>query len=248
MSGIPKNPDIDQILKDLAEQDTRILESEEIKFYPKMERWHTEDGNKIVRALHFSNRYGKFIPLHKSKPPIDYLMETLTGFDEVCKKIESSPEEDEITVNSFFCVKCIFVCYVLDLAGGTRDFTDEERAYREEAYKAIKDLPKDNIFRKVFIETYLDEEVYIRFYEDKEKEAGRYDTDEEGENYTPEEAREWDAYYNQICEETDEAEYKRVYDDPSMFYKTVTAQDKLYDKHSLGIQRDFIKRVESFSK
>jgi len=118
--------------------------------------------------------------------------------------------------------------------------------YREDFFKGIKTLPKDNVFRRTFVETYIDEEVFDRFYLEKEKEAGRYETDDEGENYTPEKALEWDAYFNDLCKEYGETEYKRIYSDPKDYYPTMTEKDRLYNKNENNFTRQALKQVESF--
>jgi len=118
--------------------------------------------------------------------------------------------------------------------------------YREDFFTRRDELPKDNVFRRAFVETYIDEEVYTRFYEEKEREAGRFDTDEEGENYTPEGARKWDAHYNALCDEYGETGYKRLYDDPSEYYTHISNEDKLSDKSDINFYKQALEEVNSF--
>lgn len=113
-------------------------------------------------------------------------------------------------------IKLLFQSFKLDLfeaIGNTRGFSDEQMKYGKELFDRRNELPKENIFRKTIVTAYIDEEVYNRFYLEREKEAGRYETKEEGGEYTPEGAKEWDGHFNTLCDEYGEGEYKRFFDD-----------------------------------
>jgi len=231
---------LDELLKDIQKRQKDLLESDELSLMAGLKGELKEGGDAILKALVYSKN-SRRKPLCDLMPSLDDYLLMLKGFDEAIKKAK-----DPETVNSFKCLGYIFSIDVMSLAGGTRGFNDEQMKYREDFFKGIKTLPKDNVFRRTFVETYIDEEVFDRFYLEKEKEAGRYETDDEGENYTPEKALEWDAYFNDLCKEYGETEYKRIYSDPKDYYPTMTEKDRLYNKNENNFTRQALKQVESF--
>ena len=71
----------------------------------------------------------------------------------------------------------------------------------ERTFKRRNELPKDSLYRKEFVITYLDNQVYIRFFKDPDI------------KYTPEAGKEWDRHFNDLCEQYGEEHYKRSYSD-----------------------------------
>lgn len=128
-----------------------------------------------------------------------------------------------------------------DVPDGTRGYTDEQLKEYEDTFKRIKELPQDGVYRRRFVCVYIDEEVYNRFYMPKEKEAGRIDTDEEGDPYTIAGAKEWDDHFNALCEEYGFPEYKRNRTDDYYNQTLSIAQarnGKLYNYISGGFEEE----------
>lgn len=81
-------------------------------------------------------------------------------------------------------------------------YSDEDFKAIEETFKRRGELPKDNAYRKNFVTQYIDNEVYKRFYSDNNELL-----------YTAQKGKEWDAHYNDLCDEYDEDGYKRHFTD-----------------------------------
>lgn len=233
---------LDELLKDIQKRQETLLDSDELSLTAGLKGELKEGGEAILKALIY-DKQAKRKPLCELMPSLDNYLSMLRDFDGAIKTIK-----DPAVVNSFKCLEYIFTLDVMSLAGGTRGFSDEQMKYREDFFNKRNALPKDNIFRRAFIETYIDEEVFNRFYLEKEKEAGRYETDDEGENYTPEKALEWDAHYNDLCLEYGEAQYKRAYNDPTEFYPTMTEKDRLYNKNENNFTRQALKELEEITR
>ena len=231
---------LEELLKDIQERQKDLLDNDELSLMAGLKGELKEGGEAILKALMYDKKTRRK-PLCELLPSLDDYLSMLRDFDEAIKTIK-----DPAVVNHFKCLEYIFSIDVMSLAGGTRNFNDGQMKYREGFFNGIKALPKDNIFRRAFIETYIDEEVFNRFYLKNEKETGRYGTDDEGENYTPEKALEWDAHFNDLCKEYGEAQYKRTYDDPTEFYPTMTEKDRLYSKNEANFTRQALKEVKSF--
>ena len=197
-----------------------------------------DGGNEVLRALVYRRTYGKQF-LNKTMPPLEEYYAMLRSFGEAFSNMTA--DDTELKKNCLTCVKTTFCVDVSFLAGETRDFTDEQMKYREDFFNMRDALPKDNVFRKTFVTEYIDEEVYNRFYIPKEKELGRFDTDAEGEAYTPEGAKEWDKHFNDLCKEYGEEQYQRIYDDPREYYPYATPEDKLSDKNG----SNFLEQVKA---
>lgn len=234
-----RHEDIDKILEGIIYAQTPLFKEDELELTAGLSSLK-EGGNAILKALMYK-RTSRKKPLCDLLPPLNDYIDMLRGFDTAIKTI-TDPE----TKKSFKCLEYIFRIDVISLSSGTRDFTDEQMKYREDFFNKIDDLPKDNVFRRAFVEAYIDEQVYTRFYEEKEKEAGRFDTDEEGDNYTPEGAKEWDEHYNALCEEYGETEYKRLYDDPSEYYTHISSEAKLYYMNEDNFTQKALEEVNSF--
>ena len=81
-------------------------------------------------------------------------------------------------------------------------YTDKQLKEMKETFNGRKDLPKDSPYRRYFVTAYLDNEVYNRFYSDKND-----------LKYTAELGKEWDGHFNDLCDEFNEKEYKRAFTD-----------------------------------
>ncbi len=202
-----------------------------------------EGGNEILRALIYRRTHGKKF-LHKAMPPLEEYYDMLRSFGRAIS--EMKPDDKEVKRHCLTCLKTIFSCDVVFLAGETRDFSDEQMKYREDFFNMRNALPKNNVFREAFVVEYIDEEVYNRFYIPKEKELGRFDTDQEGEKYTPEGAKEWDKHFNDLCKEYGEEQYQRIYDDPREYYPYITAEDDLAYKHGSNFTEQVKAEIKVF--
>jgi hypothetical protein len=233
MKGRKKN--IDEIIENARQEIEPLFNANELDLMAGLYNDLKEGGDVILKALMYAKQTRRK-PLCNVMPSLD---DYLTMLKDIDKAIGAITDTD--AVKSFRCLKYVFCLDVMSLGGGTREFSDEQTSYREDFFNRRNDLPKDNIFRRAFVETYIDEEVYNRFYVEKEKEAGRYETEDEGEAYTPEGAKQWDKYFNDLCDEHNEPEYKRIYTDPTEFYPTLTKEDKLYEK----AEESFIKQAHA---
>lgn len=82
------------------------------------------------------------------------------------------------------------------------NYTAKERKEAEATFKRRNELPKENPYRIDFVKQYIDDEVYNRFYADRD-----------GLKYTAELGKEWDGHFNALCDEYNEPEYKRDFSD-----------------------------------
>lgn len=87
-------------------------------------------------------------------------------------------------------------------------YTDKDLKEMEDTFKRRDELPKDNAYRRDFVNQYIDSEVCNRFY-----------SDDYTLKYTPELGKAWDEHFNELCEEYNESEYKRNYTEKD--YKAV---------------------------
>lgn len=98
-------------------------------------------------------------------------------------------------------------------------YSDDKIKKMEETFKRRGELPKDNAYRRNFVRQYIDNEVYKRFYSDANE-----------VEYTAEKGKEWDAHYNDLCDEYGESELKRHFTDED--YKDIERPHKK-DKDAL---------------
>ena len=244
---------IDDLLKDIEGRQEALLDNHDLLLSELQGKTLNERGADTLKLLTFMRHYiTKDKSIIKDLPPLNNLIETLQALDRLQK---TPPEKDIIAERDpklarFLdtLLENIFKAEIAELGGATRGFLDEQMSYREEFFNRRNELPKGNACRRIFIEQYIDEEVFNRFYLEKEKEAGRYETENEGEAYTPEGAKQWDEYFNQLCDEYGEPEYKRIYDDPTEYYPTVTQKDKLYSMNYVNWANGIMKELETLEK
>ena len=153
-------------------------------------------------------------PITSTRPAIDGLFR----FFRLASKFVSGEElhyegEQKDGVTVIRLLLSIILIDARDAVANTRGFSDEQTAYAESLFERRDELPKDNIFRRAIVEGYIDERVYDRFYLEEEIKAGRHGTDAEGGAYSPEKAKQWDEHFNALCDEYDEKQYKRAFDD-----------------------------------
>ncbi len=77
-------------------------------------------------------------------------------------------------------------------------YSDEELKQAEEVFQNRNSI-KESLYRRDFIEDYIDNQVYERFFSDNET------------PYTPELGQAWDTRFNELCDEYQEQEYKRAF-------------------------------------
>lgn len=154
-------------------------------------------------------------PITSNRPDIDGLFR----FFRLASKFISGEEhyegkpKDGVTAMKLRLILVLMLIDARDAVANTRGFDEEQMQYGKSLFDRRDELPKDNVFRRAIVEAFIDEEVYNRFYIEREKGEGRYNTDKEGGEYTPEGAREWDEHFNALCEEYGEKQYKRNFDD-----------------------------------
>lgn len=246
---------LDDLLKDIQERQNTLLDNHDLILSELQGKPLTEDGADIVKIFTFMRYYIEHNKgIAKTLPPLDYLFEVLKIADRLSKK---TPEDRDnafrkanpkLTPFLDMLFANIFTAEMGDFGGGTRGFSDEQMKYREDLFNRRNDLPKHNLYRRIFIEQYIDEEAYNRFYLDKEKEAGRYETEDEGENYTPEGARQWDDHFNALCKEYGEEDYIRNYSSPDEYYRNITPKDKLSSANYLNFTREILKDLKALGK
>lgn len=181
-------------------------------------------------------------------PPLDTLLDFLSLLPRILKAIERyAPPEVKA------CQKILiffFLYQMCDVAGWTIGTSENQKKYREDFFNRRNELPKNNIFRKIFVEGYIDKEVFgrfsqeicSRFYLEKEKETGQSNAGglAYAPTYTPEGAKDWDERFNRLCDEYGEAQYKRIYDDPKNYYSHITVDDRLSRKAWLQLAGEMV--------
>lgn len=238
---------LDDLLKDIQTRQEHLLDNA----YPFDEAkalCSRESDERIPDALKLMSFKKHYIDNHRSiletRPPLDKLFEVLQALD----RLVNSKPDDTFHLVFKILYELQFEAELVELGNGTRNFSDEQMSYREELFNRRNELPKENTARRIFVECYIDEEVFNRFYLEKEKKAKRYETEDEGENFTPEGAKEWDAHFNDLCKEYDEETYKRKYTSPEAFYPNITRKDKLYSMFVDNWTVDQKKKIEKSFK
>lgn len=225
-----KRKDLDALLQQIKDTQKPLFDEDELKLEQGLTGRLTDTGHFIFKALMYQKKTNRR-PTYIALTPLDEYIPMLRDFDSELFSQDTAPE---IRALSY-----IFIVDVLCIAGRTQEFTDKQMRYREDLFNRRGELPKDNIFRRAFVEHYIDEEVYTRFYSEKK----------EDETYTPEGAKQWDALFNQLCEEYNEAEYKRLYDNPSEYYSDLPKETiKLYEKYEANFINKMFKDVNSFTQ
>lgn len=240
---------VDELLEDIKKQHEDFFDDKDTHITDALSLGKAtlnERGADAIKLLVFMKHYlWKDKSLLHTRPEVGYLFEVLQAVDNLKRDDENAKRKDPLFE---LFVLHMFQILVGEIAGGTRGFTDEQMQYREDIFNRRNELPKDNDTRRAFVENYIDEEVFNRFYEEKEREAGRFDNDDEGENYTPAGAREWDAHFNDLCKEYGEEQYCISYEHPDEYYYNITPEDKLYSMHSDRWGREMMKAVKAFQK
>jgi len=204
---------LEGLLENIETTQKQLLSNDDLRISEQILASYKNDiGINAQRLLIFKRHYIDPKTFNITQPPIDYFFNILQDIIIVNREVATDNAPQHIRHYAGL-LELIFIVSIRDIAGFTRDFTDEQMKYREDFFNKRNGLPKDNKFRRAFVESYIDEEVYNRFYGEKEEEARRYDTEEEGELYTPEGAKEWDKHFNDLCDEYGEGGYKRHFTD-----------------------------------
>ena len=236
-TGRRKIENLDELLKDITSKQESILDDEDMKISEHFNLPISSDKSDAINDFQTIGVFKRhYLPMIKKRPTVDKVIALVTALDGLSEALKKDNAHQDLSAH-LDILKAGLVLEMYEIAGGTRGFTDEQMAYREDLFNGLKALKTGDIFRRAYIETYIDEEVYNRFYLEKEKEAGRFDTENEGEKYTPAGAREWDGYYNALCQEYDTIEYRRDYTSPEEYYKDLRPEDGLYEKCSLKFMR-----------
>lgn len=126
------------------------------------------------------------------------------------------------------------MAYFTEKINGRFTQSDFECGLEPREYEGIKKvfegrdaMPKGDAYRKALSTAFLDGEVYDRFFPESENEA-----------YTPARAKEWDARFNELCDEYGEADYKRDFSDEHYTgFETSEFRDRLTD-YSFAMNAD----------
>jgi len=230
---------LDGLLENIEATQKQLLDTDDLKISEQILKSYKHDiGVNAQRLFIFKRHYIDPKTFTIKNPPLDYFFEILQDIIIVNEEIATENAPQNIRHYAGM-LELIFILFIRDIAGFTRGFTDEQMKYREDFFNKRNDLPKNNKFRRLFVETYIDEEVYNRFYLEKDK--------EERELYTPKGAKEGDKHFNDLCDEYGEPEYKRIYDDPKTYYKDVTNKNELCLKNYYQLNRDIAQTIPLFS-
>jgi hypothetical protein len=238
------NLDFEKMLRTIQQKQDALLDH--INLDDKIAHFQTSvnQGNKpdyikvLIFAKHYLYQSDKM--LIETRPPVKYLFEVLESVQRIVTP-EPADSAEDLAFKQFEI--CFYEAFLFALGEVCGDYTDEEMSYREEVFTQRNALPKSNVFRKVFVEAYLDEEVYFRHYSERKTETEGEDA---GEKYTPEGAKEWDCYFNDLCLEYGEEEYQRTYSTPEEVYPDVGPEEKLYNKRVIQFTSELIRSQKAF--
>lgn len=223
---------IENIISGIERKNNRLMDERRHHLDSLITRLIESPQADLTEIIMFGKRYPEPI---EDLPPINALISVIHALQAVLED-----KETPVIVKDMFSV--IYGITASEIGGKTRDFTEKQMNWRESLFVRRDDLPRESIFRRNFVEAYIDEEVYNRFYLNKAKEAGTYGTEEEEESYSPEKAKEWDNYFNQLCREYGEEQYIRAYNSPEEYYKAVKPTDRLTNKNEIKFIREAIEK------
>jgi len=253
-------PNLDQLLEDIKQGQKKLLSNDDMAISTLQSPDNLKEEFNVL-GDEFRVDYIKFMIFERHYPdslkdlaPLEKLFDVLTSVQRMSRALERHELPEIKKFVKFSTLRLAFRLRIIVMVYMAKGYGENWKKYMEDFFGRRNELPKDNVFRKIFVEEYIDDavhtrfwkEIYARFSLEKTKESELFKA--RGllytPTYTPDGAKDWDARFNRLCDEYNEEQYKKVYNDPKDYYTRITCKDSLHGKSWLQWTSGLLDEIE----